>query len=384
MSFRDKAQVPSRYVGQHSPLKVNRSSNSERGFSLLTTTVCMTVMVAFMGLSIDLGRLYIAKNELQAFVDTAAFQAAFELDGTTQGINRARLAGEAGPQFGSAPNRWHLGTEILTGVNVLFSDTANSGYTPTPASGTGMRFLRVDASGSLSMMLLPVIPGISINQTVRATAFAGQSQLTGLGNSGDPFSPDAIDSTDTNFGFTPGQMHTLKWAPPGQRNKPGGMCAGEAAAGYDPGNGSGRGFIDVGQGNGNSALHDAIVNRDFDTTRLDLGDVIDTVPGNKHVGPAMQERFDQDTDTSSTTYSDYQASNTGNGRRLMYVPINNPANQTIIGFATFFLPPNACGSNNQPCCAEYVGASALLGSTRSPAAPQSNRVYAVKLLNGGF
>jgi len=365
-------------------LKATRPSNSERGFSLITTAICMTVMVAFIGLSIDLGRLYIAKNELQAFVDTAAFQAAFELDGTTQGINRARAAGQAGPQFDSRPNRWNLGNNTLSGVTVSFSNAANSGYTATPASAAGVRFLRVDASGTLSMLLLPVLPGISINQIVRATAFAGQAQLTGLGNRGDPFSPDAIVTNDPNFGFTPGQEYTLKWAPPGQRNKPGGMCPGDAAAGYNPGNGSDRGYIDLGQGNGNAALHDAIVNRDFDSNLLDIGDPIDTVPGNKHVGPAMQVRFDQDTDTSSTTYAEYRSSNTGNGRRIMHVAINNPANDTIIGFATFFLQPNACGSNNQPCCAEYVSASAVLGSTGQPAAPQSNRAYAVKLLNGGF
>jgi hypothetical protein len=366
------------------PLKVTGSSNSERGFSLITTAVCVTVMVGFIGLSVDLGRLYIAKNELQVFVDTAAFQAAFELDGTTEGINRARTAGEAGPQFDSRPNRWNFGTETLTGVRVSFSDIANSGYTATPASATGVRFLRVDASGNLAMLLLPVIPGISLNQTVRATAFAGQAQLTGLGDSGDPFSPDAINIADTNFGFTPGLEYTLKWAPPGQRKKPGGMCAGDAAAEYDPGNGSDRGYIDLGQGNGNAALHDAILNRDFDPNLLDIGDVIDTVPGNKHVGPAIQERFDQDTDTFSTTFSEYRTSNTGNGRRIMHVAINNPANDVIIGFATFFLQPDACGSNNQPCCAEYVGASAMIGSTHAPAAPQNNRVYAVKLLNGGF
>lgn len=366
------------------PRKARVFSKSERGFSLITTAVCMPVMVGFIGLSLDLGRLYIVKNELQAFVDTAAILAAYELDGTTQGIDRAREAGQAGPQWGSSPNRWNFATQSLAGVEVSFSDTADSGYAATPGSATGVRFLRVQASGNVRMLLLPVIPGVPYTKTVRATAFAGQNQLTGLGTSGDPFSPDAINVGDPNFGFTQGQKYTLKWAPPAQRKKPGGMCPGEEAAGYNAGNGSDRGYLDLGQGDGNSALHEAIVNRNFESTQSDIGDVISVAQGNKHVGPAMEDRFNQDTDTSSTTYSSYKALNDGNGRRLMFVPLNNPATNVIIGFATFFLQPNACGSNNQPCCAEYVGMSATLGGKQRPAQQQSDRVYTVKLISGGY
>ena len=45
-----------------------------------------------MGLCTDLSRMYIAKNELQAFSDAAALAATRHLDGTDTGLTYARNA----------------------------------------------------------------------------------------------------------------------------------------------------------------------------------------------------------------------------------------------------------------------------------------------------
>ena len=46
------------------------------------------------------------------------------------------------------------------------------------------------------------------------------------------------------------------------------------------------------------------------------------------------------------------------------MPINNPTNDQVVGFANFFLPLDPCadagGGNPQPCCAEYIGAATEL------------------------
>jgi len=211
---------------------------------------------------------------------------------------------------------------------------------------------------SAPIHFLPVLPGISTTQGVSAVAVAGQRSISSLGEGAAPFSPDAQNSGDPNFGYTPGQLYTLKWAPIGERPKPGGRCPGDAT--FNPGGGSSdRGYIDIGQGNGNSGLEDAIVNNTFTLSQpLTVGSPIDSVPGNKHVGPAINERFAQDTDQTAATYAGYN----GNGRRIFVVPVNDGANNAkVVGFAGFFLQPNACGNNNQPCCAEYIGPGVLNG-----------------------
>jgi uncharacterized membrane protein len=62
--------------------------------------VCSVAMIGMLGLTIDLGRAYIIKNELQSFADAAAVAAALELNGTSQGLSRADHRG-APPLIGT-------------------------------------------------------------------------------------------------------------------------------------------------------------------------------------------------------------------------------------------------------------------------------------------
>ena len=55
------------------------------------------------GLALDLGRVYIAKNETQTFCDAAALAAAMALDGVS-----FAAAGNAATQ--NTANRWNMGT----------------------------------------------------------------------------------------------------------------------------------------------------------------------------------------------------------------------------------------------------------------------------------
>lgn len=336
----------------------------KRGVTLLLVAVTLPVMVAMLGLAADLGHVYIVKSELQGYVDAAALAACRELDGTAQGVARAQAVAAAGPGAGAATNKWDFSTKVVAGVQTSFSQTFNGTYVANPGSGSGYRFVRVSASVQIPLFFLPVLRGIGTTQTVTANAIGGQATKTSMGDGLAPFSPDAHDAADPNFGFVKGQQYTLKWPPPGQRGKPGNQCNGDV--GFTPGGGSSdRGYIDVGQGNGNSALHDAVVNNDFQLAEpLTVGSPIDTVPGNKHVGPAVEERYNQDTDTAAATYSAYN----GNGRRILIAAVNDRGDPArVAGFGAFFLPPDACGNKNtSPCCAEYIG-PALVSGTRSAA-----------------
>ena len=71
-----------------------------KGFVLLTAAASMIGLLA-----VDVGRLYVARNELQVLADETAAAAAFELDGTGDGLARARNAAVSGPWSGASPNR---------------------------------------------------------------------------------------------------------------------------------------------------------------------------------------------------------------------------------------------------------------------------------------
>ncbi|MCC6859112.1 MAG: hypothetical protein IT158_11145 [Bryobacterales bacterium] len=348
---------------------------SQRGFNLLATGASISALVATLGLATDMARMYVVKNELQAYVDAAAMAAGYELDGSLDGIAAARAAAAAGPNGANTPNRWDFATKTVTGVQSSFAQTFTGAYLASPGSGTDYRFVKVDASATVPLYFLTIVPKVGASRTVRASAVAGQALVDTLGEGVAPFSPDAHDPSDPDFGFTRGQKYTLRWPPPGQRSKH--YCPGDKD--FVPGGGSSdRGYIDVGQGKGDAALHDAIVNNNYYLAYpLTIGSVIQHVTGEKSVTPSMDERFNQDTDTASNTYEQYQRGG-GNGRRLITLPVNNGGDPSVvIGFGQFLLPPNSCGNSNvTPCCGEYVGPGLISGKKK---AGGGTGMYVVKL-----
>ena len=53
----------------------------KKGFVLIATGACIVSLLGMLGLAIDLGRVYIAKNEAQSYTDTAALAGALKLNG---------------------------------------------------------------------------------------------------------------------------------------------------------------------------------------------------------------------------------------------------------------------------------------------------------------
>jgi len=352
-----------------------RHFGNRRGFVLITTSVCLIAFLALVGLATDIGRLYVSHNELQAFVDEAAFAASFELDGTKAGITRAQSVAAAGPGSGTTVNHWYFGTQTVSGVTVQFAAAPGGPFSANPSLPAGYRFVQVQVTAPVNVYFLPIVPGVPGSQNVTVSAIAGQDRQTSYGNGLEPFSPIQHKAGDPNFGFTAGQQYTLRWPPPGHQGKAGSSCAGDGS--FTPPSSSWRGYIDVGQGNGNSGLTNAIVDNDYYLpSPLVVGSVIDEVSGQKSVTGSIDQRFDQDTDLTSTSYSTYH----GNGRRLLTIAINDGGSPPkVVGFALFLLDPSPCGNekNTAPCCAEYVGA-AVNGSTHQGAGTAA--VYEVQLV----
>jgi uncharacterized membrane protein len=121
-------------------------------------SVTMLLLLAMIGLCFDFGRIYIARNEAQVFVDSAAMTAAAKLDGTPAGLDRARDA------VARLPMRWNLGTEPFTGVVIEFSSAAAGdtkiSWERDPKDASGLIMARVTApANGVDIVFLRAVGG---------------------------------------------------------------------------------------------------------------------------------------------------------------------------------------------------------------------------------
>ena len=128
-------------------------TSRERGFVLIAMSSCMFLLLAVIGMAFDLGRVYIARNEAQVFVDAASLAAAQQMDGTAAGLDRARAA------VRRLPNRWNLGSESFQGVQVEFgADAEHLEFQPKDTGAA--RFVRVTAPDNhLEILFLRAVGG---------------------------------------------------------------------------------------------------------------------------------------------------------------------------------------------------------------------------------
>ena len=401
----------------------------QRGIVLIVVAVAAFAMVGILGLSLDLGRMQVAHGELQNYTDAAALSAATKLDGTREGIERAEDAA-----VGNV-NRWAFGTADVDDVDVRFSQVYNTAFITSPVSGLDYRFVRVEAMQPVPLFFMPLFPGIGQSRNVSAHSVAGQQLQNTISDGVFPYSPDAHDANDPNFGFLLGRHYTLRWAKyvgnPNLTNlfktsvngaRLVGCAADMAIAGFQPGEAANneRGYIDltnlgpIDAGGGAALIRDAILTRtSFELAMEPFNYYIDPEPGQKETeATAMQDRVWEDTDPVTPTYfttgqtapntppvdvmkSDYRSAyNTvtlprppnGNGRRLVITPINDPMQSgLVVGFAGFFLPPVPCapvtlgGHTYKPCCGEYVGAVINSGGTGGGGAGSGTGSYRIVL-----
>jgi len=334
-------------------------------------------MVAMLGLSVDLGRMYIARNEAQAYVDSAALSAALELDGSLTGLQRARDA------VAASTNRWHLATAAFAGTQTKFSTAQAGPWDANPASAAGVRFVRVWATTDPPLYFIPIVTASNRGQ-VNAVAVAGQVRQTYYREGSFPFSPIAHDPASPTFGLVPrggpnSGEYTLRWA---SNPKLGvNTCDGDdIQAIIDRANatGSERGYIEEDSA---SVIREAIEGG-YQVRPLAVNDIVNMTGGAKQTEQdAIINRVQQDTDSNSRTYANYMAAGGGNGRRIIVVPINtwNP-DYRVVGFATFFLlePSMYVHGGNKPFCAEFVPAGYVQGSHHQGAGGTGG--YAVRLV----
>ena len=152
------------------------AARSQQGFVLIVTCIVLAILMAFAGLGVDIGRMYVIKGELQAFADAAVLNAAMQLDGTEQGLDRARTAAA---QLATGPNamKWDMGTQPIADITASF---AKGDTVPDPnsweekPSTNDRHFVRVVASASAPLIFLRAFQSMSFS-TVSAAGVAGKT-----------------------------------------------------------------------------------------------------------------------------------------------------------------------------------------------------------------
>ena len=130
----------------------------QRGAVVVVVALSMLVLLGFMGLALDFGHLFVARDELQTSVDACALAAAQELDGATDALIRASSAGlTAGNlnrvdfQSGTWGGQNKLISSEITFRDVTYSVTtipANAQYAQCNHQQNGVRMWLIQAMGA--------------------------------------------------------------------------------------------------------------------------------------------------------------------------------------------------------------------------------------------
>ena len=135
-----------------------------------------------MGLAavtVDLGRMYVIKSELQAFTEAAALNAALRLDGSANAIAGARNAAAA---LATGPHamKWDMGTQPITEIAATFAqgdrfpDPAT--WQAEPRSSGDCHFVRVVATAPAPLIFLRAFQALLTDfSTVAASSVAAKT-----------------------------------------------------------------------------------------------------------------------------------------------------------------------------------------------------------------
>ncbi|MGE5489303.1 MAG: TadE/TadG family type IV pilus assembly protein [bacterium] len=369
--------------------RIRPNGRRRRGFILIAFSLALLFILGVAGLAFDIGRMYCARSEAQAFVDSAALAGAERMNGTKAGLYEAIAAATSSPD---ERKRWQFSTESFTDITVQFSKFARSGFVDVaavPDPPTGYRFIRVETRVDVGLTLLRPLTN-AVSSRVAAAAVAGQIKRDTFSDGVFPFSPmapnvNAVEGDMSTWGFIPGELYTLQWASVPQLDHPKTMCAGDMNQSMidrflvDKNN---RGFIV----NGASAaeIAEVIVNGTEDYP-ISEGDSLMTTGTKESETKYVAERSDRDADPETDFWSYLDGPETlrpksGNGLRLVIVPVNSgPPDRKVLGFARFLLQPPSDykQGGNRPMCAWYVGAGIFGGSGRPV---EENGLYVIALV----
>ena len=396
----------------------------QRGFVLVIMTAAAIAMVGALGMAVDMGRLFIIKNETQHFCDSAALAAVLKLDGTTTGITNAKSAAT------SLADNWNFGTTTVSSPTVEFATSSSGTWTNNPTTNLhDYLYVRVKSTVSVPLYFAPVVMTTKVyKQNVNSQAIAGQVQLTTLNTGLSPYSAVAQDNTVSTLGLVVGKEYMIQQAhfSGGAQCKDlnsadkcftGNICQddtkvalwqaasiwGSATSGYwgyQPNNLIKAAILDLIQlqpvgvcvwstfstnlancpaaSNIQPSLSNGQKNQQAQD--LDTRANQDTYYGSVVTGNGNNAKV-----TPGTTLSNYNAAlaaGTANGRRLLTAPVVWPVTSavqtTVAGYGLFLLETDNTSASqwyekdttgNDAYCAVYAGPALIGGGVAGPASP---------------
>ncbi len=355
----------------------NKQQNrrARRGFVLLTMAAASIAVFGCLGLSVDVARMYVAKNEAQAYADAAALAGALKLDGTAAGVTAARTAAIG------LSDKWNFMTSTYSGTVVEVATAIGGPWTSAatpPSPATNYTFLRVTATAPVSLYFIPAVTGGGFTGTVNAIGVANQVLDTTMNEGAFPFSPIAFDgptggsNSTTPWGFVVGSQYTIRYESSGKTE-----CAGDGADSNHLKIGSARGYW----GDNSASVLAGQITGSLQEESLTVGEVLPGVGGAKTSdASAIVTRIDQDGDTTDDTYASYIANSAHNGERIVYMPIQSEVDGTVLGFGTFLLLDDNSydHTGSSKWCAIFIGAG--VPDSTSMGANTTAGVYQVKLV----
>ncbi len=387
---------------------IMRRRRRESGFVLITMAASAVALMGVLGLAVDVGRIFVTKNETQAFCDAAALAAGLKINGDPSGITAAKAAAT------SVGNQWNMNTAAINtgsalngangGYQIDFATSIAGPWVASPATATGYTFTRVQVTVPVNLYFIEIVlPFASTfyKQTVAASAISGQVAVTDFTSHGlGPFSAVSTNTDPTqNFGLVVGQQYDIQWPNVNGTLGSGSCQLGKAENCFVSAPTCGSKTLGTGDYANNEASMVAMVNywgsssisgywgstsasavtqEVLDLLQLQAVSVnsfISMTTGNKStVRNALDARVNEDLDTTdpgdSLTSLIAYGSNAHNGRRLIGIPVVNPGGSTgtagvaqVSGYGSFLLisdgstPANFYQkyTGNQGYCATYTG-----------------------------
>lgn len=174
MSTRILAPTLVRPAGSRSP---RSSRRQQHGAIIVTAALALLLLLGFMGIALDFGRLFIVRTELQTALDSCALAAARELNKQPDAISRAVSAGAAagnlnGVNLQSA--NWS-GQGQITAADVSFRD---ANYLNTTSATAAVYSQCTHTQSNIGIWLLKALGAFSGNSaSFPATANVGANAV---------------------------------------------------------------------------------------------------------------------------------------------------------------------------------------------------------------
>jgi Flp pilus assembly protein TadG len=150
----------------------------ERGAVVVIVAIALIALIGFVGLALDLGKLYVVRSELQNSADSCALAAARDLTGATIDLSVSEAAGITAGHLNYA--FFQSGAvQFTTNSSVLFTDSLSNPFLTKNAVATPSTIKFVKCTSSLAnipnwfMQVLNLLPGANVaNATVSTFAVA--------------------------------------------------------------------------------------------------------------------------------------------------------------------------------------------------------------------